>query len=187
MVLLTWIVEVVRLDVGVLRSPSVTTLLPSKVIRIRCVFYFWGRMMQTGRRYVGVICLGFVFRSTKKQIPVPLTRKLPWVILPYSSECDSFQVVLLLPCSTCLNDRLAPVSGSMTALATCTVGSWMVKLSVLVLIVGVWSRSLRAISACFTVAISIPSARCIFGASFCALFAVRCVFLCILRFLATLV
>ena len=49
------------------------------------LFTFGGRILQTGRRYTRVICLVFVFHSTKKQVPVSLTRLLPWVRRPHSS------------------------------------------------------------------------------------------------------
>ena len=50
-----------------LSFPSVATLLPPTVIRIRCVCTFWGRISQMDRRYIGVILLEFFFTRQRNR------------------------------------------------------------------------------------------------------------------------
>ena len=109
---------VVRSAVAQLLSPGKSMRLPPTVSLERCVSALWGRMSQTKREYVGILCLGtlclginaIVFVPVGIRVPTPLTRR------PSSLAKEVLQIAAWLVFIRCLYSSDAPVSGSRTAL-----------------------------------------------------------------------
>ena len=108
--------QLVRLDFELETGSSKVSLSTSTVSRTLCISLFWGRMLQTMRKYVTLASWGTSCLWMKKQVLVPCMYPILWKKFPISFAMSFLYFSSSWPLMRYRYYCEFPVSGKMTAL-----------------------------------------------------------------------
>ena len=92
------------------------SLSPPTVICSMCIYFFWGKLLQTMRQYATLASWGNSCLWMKKQVLVPCMSPSPWKICPISFDMPLLYLSFSGPLIRCRYYWAFPISGQMTAL-----------------------------------------------------------------------